>query len=388
MADEPSVKELMKRFGEILGPRPSAPEPRSLSGEFGELLPLLGQLGETQQRIDIEGQKELTQWLNQYQWNFYRQNFDEMIWRQGQTEEKLDFAKRFNAYRWFNDWGERANFLARQANPILDRALLKTYGLLGQVGQRSELSQRLDEQALGMLGTGGPTTRFTETLDRMAQQELELGGRLTPEEERMAQQSARGAYAARGQAMANPAALAEVLQRDSMARARLRERQGIAAGRESAALGRLQYGQAFAGGREAAEEQKLAQERQFGLSSTQLLDAIDANWRMLGMSSPAVNLPAMSLGFTQPQAPPSVGGIMGGGLNYGSDLFNTNLNMAASNYNSYQNNLASLYGAQLQANAQVAAAQAQAGAMGGGGAIGGSLLGAGGAVIGGALAAF
>jgi len=56
-------------------------------------------------------------------------------------------------------------------------------------------------------------------------------------------------------------------------------------------------------------------------------------------------------------------------MNYGSDLYNTNLNMQASIYNSYQNNQAALRGAQIQAGAA-----GQAGMMGMVGGIGGGAL--------------
>jgi hypothetical protein len=74
------------------------------------------------------------------------------------------------------------------------------------------------------------TNDVLSRLEQMAQEDLTLGGSLTGQEERDAQQSARGAFAARGMAMGNPAVAAEVLNRDAYSRQRLGERRAFAGG--------------------------------------------------------------------------------------------------------------------------------------------------------------
>jgi hypothetical protein len=67
-------------------------------------------------------------------------------------------------------------------------------------------------------------------LESQAMRELGLGGQLSAQEERQAQQAARGAFAARGMAFGNPAVAAEVLGRDEFSRQRLGERRAFAGG--------------------------------------------------------------------------------------------------------------------------------------------------------------
>jgi hypothetical protein len=67
-------------------------------------------------------------------------------------------------------------------------------------------------------------------LEQQAEAELALGGRLSAQEERQAQQAARAAFAARGMAHGNPAAVAEVMARDQYARQRQGDRRTFAQG--------------------------------------------------------------------------------------------------------------------------------------------------------------
>ena len=225
---------------------------------------------------------------------------------------------------------------------------------VGDIGQRTEISKELDAQALA---------------------DLRLGGQLSPEEERAVQQSSREIFAARGMALSDPAAVAEVLARDSFARQRRGERQ------------------AFAGQRENVGFQMNQAERQYLLGSTQLTDAINPAWKILGMQSGQTVLPDTVLGVAGLEAPPGVGGIMGAGLSYGSDLFGGNMNMAGDLFNTSQNNMAAIAAARMQAAAQIKSAQIQAAAMTGaassaaGGQIGGALIGAAGSVGGAGLSA-
>jgi hypothetical protein len=75
----------------------------------------------------------------------------------------------------------------------------------------------------------GPSGIETE-LKRQGLAELKLGGQLSPEEQRGAQQAARAAWSARGMATGTPAAIAEVLNRQSFADARQAGRRAFAGG--------------------------------------------------------------------------------------------------------------------------------------------------------------
>ena len=55
-----------------------APEPRYLSDEFGELMPLLGGLAREQSSIDIAGAKELTSFQGEYAMEFFRNYYREI----------------------------------------------------------------------------------------------------------------------------------------------------------------------------------------------------------------------------------------------------------------------------------------------------------------------
>jgi hypothetical protein len=77
------------------------------------------------------------------------------------------------------------------------------------------------------------STRDNEVLaelERQAIEDLGLGGGLSAQDERGAQQAARAAFSARGLAMGRPAAVAEVLTRDALARERRAERRAFAGG--------------------------------------------------------------------------------------------------------------------------------------------------------------
>jgi hypothetical protein len=72
-------------------------------------------------------------------------------------------------------------------------------------------------------------SKIAEGLSKQAQQDLAAGRSLTPEEARLATQSAREAYAARGTALGPQAIQAEILNRAELGNQRYRERQAAAA---------------------------------------------------------------------------------------------------------------------------------------------------------------
>jgi hypothetical protein len=361
-----------------------APLPRSLSDEWAQLSPILGELGGMGMEQYISGQKELTQ----YQYDFFRQHYPEIA--EMQLEQQLGATKavREQGLQWLQQYGPAAQAAYEAANPRVARGLQTIEQGIAGLSQYEPLLGGLRTLAQEQLRTG-PTTAFTGELDRRALAELQLGGALSPEEERAVQQSARGAFAARGQALGGASALAEVLNRESFSRARMREREAIAGGREALGIQRQQLGQALAS---SVIQQGLGFETgRAGLGSelARMAEGTGIAKNFLGMTGQA--MPASTLmGFAQGVRTPDPYGIMGAGLTYGADVFNTNLNMAASMYNSYQNNMAALQGAKLQAAAQVESARLQASAFGGGGGGGGgifgSLFGAGAGALGGGLA--
>jgi hypothetical protein len=341
MATKRKVDPLVKK---ILGSPPPEPEPRSLAGEMGELMPILGQLGEMQSSQYVKDQAQLLQ----QQYDFFLGHADEF-----------------------------QNAIIG-SNPYLARSQQRIEAMSGELGAMQRwmpgvgIMRQMNAMARKQLAEGGPTTPFTKELDRRALYELGLGGALTPEEERAVQQSAREAWAARGQVGGVPSAVTEVLGRESYARQRMREREGIAGMREAQNLQRQGMGQQLGQSQQQLSLAHRQAQQSFALGRAQYeLGAGDFNR--------ATTYAPMLLGATQNVQTPSTGQIMGAGLGYGQDLFSTNLNMAADIFNSYQNNAAALMGAQMQSQMVGAA-----GAAAGRGAMAGGLMGAGGA-IGGAL---
>lgn len=94
---------------------------------------------------------------------------------------------------------------------------------LGQFQQFAPQYVQAYRQAAG-------TQALLSGLQQQAQQELASGTALTPEEQRQAQQAARGAYASRGMGLTNRAIGSEILGQYGLGQQRLRERQSAAAG--------------------------------------------------------------------------------------------------------------------------------------------------------------
>jgi hypothetical protein len=108
--------------------------------------------------------------------------------------------------------------------------------------------------------------QIAQQAGQVAQQELAAGRGLTPEEERISQQAARQAYAARGMVLGPQATAAEVLNRADVANQRFQQRLGAA----QAAQGMVQ--QAYAPAL-AQAYQRQAAGAEYGLSAQQQLFA-------------------------------------------------------------------------------------------------------------------
>jgi hypothetical protein len=102
----------------------------------------------------------------------------------------------------------------------------------GQVSGPQTQSQlgQIDTGLVGSYMNQMPgVSEIAQQLSTQAQQDLAAGRSLTPEEERLATQSAREAYAARGTALGPQAIGAEILSRAELGNQRYRERQAAAA---------------------------------------------------------------------------------------------------------------------------------------------------------------
>ena len=192
---------------------------------------------------------------------------------------------------------------------------------MGQYGQRLG--------ALGGIAEGDVQgTQIEAELRRQALSELQLGRSLSPEEERMAQQSGRAGYAARGMAVGQGSALAEVLNRDSLATARQSQRQAFAGTVNQAEtqnrLARLGAAGNLLG--QAANVYQGQGQGQMGVAQGWI--GIDPYQRALGSS-----LPGQAMGTSAAM----VGNAFGQSMQYGQDLINTNFNAAWSDYLNNQN---------------------------------------------------
>jgi hypothetical protein len=208
------------------------------------------------------------------------------------------------------------------------------------------------DQVQGLAGIARDSVSGTEIereLQRQAEAELALGRALTPEQERAAQQSVRGAMAARGLAVGNPSAIGEVLMRDAYATEREGQRRAFAGNVNQMLTSNQQSRLGLAGNLYGQESGMRANTAALGMAGAQSYVGTDPYQRALGS-----NIPIASQGAATSLANNAYGQV----LAYGSDLYNTNLNMQASQYNSWQNNQAALQGAGIMGSAQRAAGNA------------------------------
>ena len=207
-----------------------------------------------------------------------------------------------------------------------------------QFATADQLAGKLDNEYLkrtrGVVGeelqAASAPNAIEARLQQDAEAELALGRSLSPEQERMATQSARAGMAARGMATGNAALGAEILNRDAYASARQDQRRGFAAGVNQMDLARRQ--------------------RRVGLAGA--YGDLDPFRQSIG---PAFQLGQNTLANTTNQ----VGNIFGGSLEQAGRVESFNTNMAMNRYNSVMNNNAALQSAGMQAGAA-----SQAGTMG------------------------
>jgi hypothetical protein len=194
-------------------------------------------------------------------------------------------------------------------------------------------------------------TEIERELTTQAKGDLLLGRRLSPEEERAAQQSARSAFSARGMGTGNPSASAEVLNRDAFATQRQDQRRQFASAvnqmnvtNEQARLGLAgsMYGQQLGG---------MATAGQLGTNLAHSFTAIDPYQRALNSNLPGQVLQgSVAMGQMAGNAYDSSAQVAG-------QVAGFNANMLESRYNSWMNNQAGLRGGQMQASAAAGAAR-------------------------------
>lgn len=403
----------------LLGPRPEAPQPIS----YNQLLAQSSGGAQTQ----LGGVRGQMQELSRTMGNETLRLQDQLAGglRNGYTRagNQTLLGARTAAERS----GGYADFLQSLASDVrgmgTDPVQARLTGMaLGELPTAERVGVPAIEASAGELGlmreAGGGEGTLLGGLETAAARDLALGRSLSPEQIRESQQAARGAFSARGMAVGNPAAAAEILNRDAYGTARERERQGFA----SAVLGQ---GAQVRGAADAAYQSRMggnmSRDLQAGMANqgagmqqqqinTALVSgAAGMNLEnRLAQAGMAGNLSGSAAGANaqgvqsllnvgrgyidmdpyyramMSGVPQSILGMSGQvadnayarNAQLAGQVAGFNQNMQGSLYNSWMNNQAAMRGAQMQSDA--ARAAGQDGMMG-------SMIGAGGAVAGAAI---
>lgn len=220
--------------------------------------------------------------------------------------------------------GQRvANAQMQAGKPMFNQLADQQYGSIQRIagGLNNQYTQQA-QQALGAsLGSAG-------TMERMANEELALGRSLSPEQQRQATQSARGAFAARGLGTGAGAAAAEILGRDAYASQREQQRRGFASQLLESSGNMRQRG---------------------SLLSTQ----IDPFARAM--------TPGLSMGqYAQGLGMDTIGRAYSGAMDLYGNTGTFNINRGDSLYNAWLNNATAAQTGQMASDAQTRAANTQA----------------------------
>jgi hypothetical protein len=196
-------------------------------------------------------------------------------------------------------------------------------------------------------------TSIEQALYDKGESDLALGRSLSPEQERAATQSARASMAARGLGSSMASTAAEVLNRDSYATQRERERQGFAASASDQLINGV-----------TSRRMNLANLYSSGAGN---LIASDPYSRAVG--------PGLGLGMqTQGNQMQQIGNTFSSANQMAGNVASFNANMLDSRYNSYMNNNAAMRAANMQAGAtRQAATMNMIGGIGQG-VLGGGML--------------
>lgn len=173
-------------------------------------------------------------------------------------------------------------------------------------------------------------TSIERELYAQGERELALGRSLSPEQERAAQQSARAAFAARGLGTSLGSSAAEILNRDAMASARERERQGFASAANDQFVNNI-------------TNRRLNLANMYFSGAGNLLAADPYN-RAVG--------PGLGYGMqTQGNQMQQIGNAFASANQMAGNVASFNANMLDSRYNAYMNNTAAMQAARMQAGA-------------------------------------
>ena len=202
-------------------------------------------------------------------------------------------------------------------------------------------------RVLGALETEamGGDSEILRNLQSQALSDLNLGRSLSPEQEMQAQQAARAGFAARGMGVGQPAAAAEILNRDAFATQRQDQRRGFGMNVENLGNQSKQFRLGVSGqtqnainsGRQFALGTNAQTLQREGMRAEAATRTADFNFR----SSPAMI--ALSQQSMVPQAMSTASQLTSQAdvypqlLQYGSDYYNTNFNARESRYLSDMN---------------------------------------------------
>jgi hypothetical protein len=181
-----------------------------------------------------------------------------------------------------------------------------------------------------------------QTLEQQARSELALGGQLSEQEQRNAQQQARGATAARGLGASNASMAAEVLNLDSHSRAREADRRAFASAVDAQGFGQRQS------------------INQMGLAASQAAQNYAGMGLQAQMANQGAGLQANALGL-QGQIANQQNRQFNAGQSLSAQLANQNAGMQANALN-LQGQLANLDTARFNASGMFGASQANQGA--------------------------
>lgn len=225
-------------------------------------------------------------------------------------------------------FGPQALSLLQQLNPNMYSSLNQANTTAGAAGQPSDIQMTLEQQARTGLG---------------------LGQSLSDEELRNAQQAARTAWGARGLINSNGAIGAEILNRDSLGRARQQERQQFAQGVDASGFAQRQTGL-----NNQFQNAQLQSQNAFNPFNT----ITSANTTNQGNNQ---NLFGQTAGFSSGSfGNQNVNQLVNPFNPYAQDVYSTNYNAANDRLIAAGNNAAGLAAGQSQSNGAMAAAFARA----------------------------
>jgi hypothetical protein len=290
-----------------------------------------------------------------------------------------------------NQMTQFANQQTREANQALRTGNLADVGNLGQMalGYKQATNQELYGNMAGLdaaaaagvgpnqgqnflsklLGQGGVGPSSTQlSLEQQAADRLAQGGRLSAGDERMAQQSAREAWAARGRLDDTGAVASEALNRDALMRQRRDENNLFAQGVDQTGFNQrgtaqqLNAGMATTLGNMDYARQQQAFNQQIGATQARTQNAFDPFGVILGAQYGQQTNNAGSNQALFGQTTGFSSGALGNQYvqnaynpynNYSNDVYGSNFNAANARSIAASNNAAAAAGARDQMNGQL-----------------------------------